>query len=276
MIGGARGAGAALAAALMLVAAGSSAGRCEEPPVMMLAQASAGAPKIAVAPSVAARPASNMPLRIDVGPADALPRHSFVQLRGLHPSIAPSVGYSIAPGAWAVPLFGLSELKLNIPAGVSGNSELSVSLMKEDGTPLAEAKTTLEIAAPVKAAAPPPSPQPPAPTPAVRPERNRAAADIPVLTPEDRQRAEALTKRGEGEMQSGNIVFARQFFLRSAQMGLPRAALLLAATYDPRELQRMRARGVLPDVDEARKWYERALELGAPEAKERLANLGGG
>jgi TPR repeat protein len=77
-------------------------------------------------------------------------------------------------------------------------------------------------------------------------------------------------------MQSGNIVFARQFFLRSAQMGLPRAALLLAATYDPRELQRMRARGVQPDVAEARKWYERALELGAPEAKERLANLGGG
>jgi hypothetical protein len=33
---------------------------------------------------------------------------------------------------------------------------------------------------------------------------------------------------------------------------------------------------VLPVVAVARNWYERALELGAPEAKERLANLGGG
>lgn len=272
---GARAAGPVLAVALVLVAAGSSAGRCEEPPPITLAQASTATPRIAVAPSLAGKPASSVPLRIDVGPPDALPRHSFVRLRGLHPSISPSVGYSIAPGAWAVPLFGLSELKLNIPAGVSGTSQLSVSLVKEDGTPLAEAKTTLQVAAPAKAEAAPPPPQPPAPTPAVRPERGRAA-DVPVLTPEDRQRAEALTKRGEGEMQSGNIVFARQFFLRSAQMGLPRAALLLAATYDPRELQRMRARGVQPDVAEARKWYERALELGAPEAKERLANLGGG
>jgi hypothetical protein len=263
--------GAVLAATLALLTAGSTSARCE-PPQIMMAQASTATPRIGVPAKVSASPASSVPLRIDVGSPDALPRHSFVQLRGLHPSIAPSVGYSIAPGAWAVPLFGLSELKLNIPAGVTGTSELSISLLKEDGTSLAEATTRLEIV-PAKAAA---APSPPSPTPAVRPERKPAAADIPVMTPEDRQRAEALTKRGEDEIQSGNIVFARQFFLRSAQMGLARAALLLAATYDPRELQRMRARGVLPDVAEARKWYERALELGAPEAKERLANLGGG
>jgi len=36
------------------------------------------------------------------------------------------------------------------------------------------------------------------------------------------------------------------------------------------------ARGIQPNMDEARKWYERARELGAPEAEERLARLGGG
>ena len=49
-----------------------------------------------------------------------------------------------------------------------------------------------------------------------------------------------------------------------------------AATHDPRELARWRVQGVLPNLAEARKWYERARELGAPEAEERLARLGGG
>jgi len=31
---------------------------------------------------------------------------------------------------------------------------------------------------------------------------------------------------------------------------------------------------VVADRDEARKWYERARELGEPEAEERLARLG--
>ena len=52
--------------------------------------------------------------------------------------------------------------------------------------------------------------------------------------------------------------------------------MLLAATYDPRELARAGVQGLLPNVEEARKWYERARELGAPEAEERLARLGGG
>ena len=69
---------------------------------------------------------------------------------------------------------------------------------------------------------------------------------------------------------------ARQFLLRAAQAGLARGALLLAATYDPRELARWRVQGVQPNLDEARKWYERARELGAPEAEERLARLGAG
>ena len=67
---------------------------------------------------------------------------------------------------------------------------------------------------------------------------------------------------------------ARQFFLRAAQMGLARGALMMAATYDPRELTRMRSVSVQPNVAEARKWYMRAVELGASEAAHKLATLG--
>jgi TPR repeat protein len=103
-----------------------------------------------------------------------------------------------------------------------------------------------------------------------------AAPRAPILSPADREAAERLIARGERETEQGNIAVARQFFVRAAQLGLARAAMLLAATYDPRELARSGVQGVQPNLAEARKWYERARELGAPEAEERLARLGGG
>jgi hypothetical protein len=130
---------------------------------------------------------------------------------------------------------------------------------------------------PRQATAAPPAPISPPPASA-RAERNgkQSAAKAPVLTPADRERAEKLIARGERETEQGNIAVARQFFLRAAEAGLPRGALLLAGTYDPRELSRMGVQGVQPNPAEARKWYMRARELGAPEAEERLARLPGG
>ena len=100
-------------------------------------------------------------------------------------------------------------------------------------------------------------------------------AQAPALTPADRENAEKLVARGERDLDQGNIAQARQFFLRAAQIGLAQGALMLAATYDPRELARMRAVSVQPNIAEARKWYMRAVELGAPDAAHKLATLGG-
>jgi TPR repeat protein len=73
----------------------------------------------------------------------------------------------------------------------------------------------------------------------------------------------------------GSILVARQYFELAADAGLAGAALRLAATYDPAELQRLEVPGVVPDRDLARKWYERARELGAREAEAPLAWLSG-
>jgi TPR repeat protein len=50
----------------------------------------------------------------------------------------------------------------------------------------------------------------------------------------------------------------------------------MAATYDPAELDRLgiEVQGAIADPAQARKWYERARALGAPEAEERLARIG--
>jgi TPR repeat protein len=48
----------------------------------------------------------------------------------------------------------------------------------------------------------------------------------------------------------------------------------LASTYDPDELAKIKVVGLQPNIEEARKWYEKARELGAAEASERLRRLG--
>jgi len=81
--------------------------------------------------------------------------------------------------------------------------------------------------------------------------------------------------RGEEQLGRGNIYAARQFFERAAEVGLAESALALAATYDATELARLKVLGLKPDSGEAKKWYERARELGAAEAEARLRRLGG-
>jgi TPR repeat protein len=56
-------------------------------------------------------------------------------------------------------------------------------------------------------------------------------------------------------------------------MGLANAAFKLAETYDPHELERLGAVGVSADLAEAQRWYARAAEYGADEAKARLVRL---
>ena len=101
--------------------------------------------RITVAPTILAEPASQAALSIQVGPAGALPGNSFVRLRGLPASVSLTEGYAIAPGSWAVPLFGLPSLKAIVPAGVSGRTEIIIHLVGVDGTTLAETRTALVV-----------------------------------------------------------------------------------------------------------------------------------
>jgi hypothetical protein len=48
------------------------------------------------------------------------------------------------------------------------------------------------------------------------------------------------------------------------------SALLLARTYDPDVLGTQDARNIVPDPAMARVWYQRAAELGSPDAQRRL------
>jgi hypothetical protein len=252
----------------LLAAFGTPAADTAENSLLRLAQG--GSPRISVANIVIAEPASRALLSIQVGPVESLPSQSYVVVRGLPLNVSLDGGHSLGAGSWAVPLHALQALKANIPAGISGRSELVVSLVTVDGVVLAEARMVLVIGQTAARSLPPPPQDLMPPQPASRPERELARGP----STEERALAARLVAQGERYFTVGDVVSARLLFRRAADWGFAPAAVRLAATYDPAELLNLQIEGVAADRDEARKWYERARELGAPEAEDRLARLG--
>jgi len=243
--------------------------------------AQAVVPSIEVANTILAEPATVIPFPIRVGPARAIPRNSFVRVRGLPPMAALTEGYSIGPGSWAVPLQALTDLKVTLPVATGGPANVTVSLVAVDGKVLAEVRTTLVVSSPLRNTRPPPTeaPAPPFATgaqPAGRPGPGPPAASpsAVAVTPADRERALQLLKKGEEQLAQGLVAPARLLFERAADLGLAEAAMALGATYDAAELDKPYLRGIGADARKAQRWYERALELGAGEADMRLRRLG--
>jgi hypothetical protein len=83
----------------------------------------------------------------------------------------------------------------------------------------------------------------------------------------------ALSARGDNLLGNGDIISARLFYERAADAGDGRAALRLGATFDPGFLARAGLPGVHGDVAQARKWYRRALALGAADAERWIKAL---
>jgi hypothetical protein len=110
-------------------------------------------------------------------------------------------------------------------------------------------------------------PTPPQPvTPSVVPRPPVAAENVSVVA--------AKMKIGVELMTYGEVTAARTMFQRVAEAGDAAGAFALAETYDPLVLGGLRLReGIMPDLALARTWYERARDLGSPEARDRISRL---
>jgi TPR repeat protein len=82
-----------------------------------------------------------------------------------------------------------------------------------------------------------------------------------------------MLQRGNELLANKDFSAAQHFYKRAAEIGLPEAALALARTFDPGELNRIGAIGVRADPEMARTWYEKARTLGSREAEEYLSRL---
>jgi hypothetical protein len=240
---------------------------------------------IKVPPVVVAEAAGQVSFPIQIEPADAIPRNSFVRLRGLPPMAALSEGYVIGAGSWAVPISALPDLKISLPVAATGRSEITILLVAMDGAVLVETRTALSVAqgaAPVRER----SAGPPGGAAMLRagvpvelaPPRQEPTAATPPVVPRsqspDRERAMRLLVKGNEQLEEGNVSAARLFFERAADAGLAEGAMALAATFDAAELGRRNVHGIKPDSKLARQWSERARQLGAGDAEDRLRRLG--
>jgi hypothetical protein len=241
------------------------------------ASAQQGRPSIVVATPLHIEPPAQVALSVRLSPLSAVPPGCFIRMRGLPSTAALSDGHSIAPGAWAVPIAALARLEVLLPEGATGQSEISITLVSADGAVLAETKATMVVSSP-RPAATTAAAAAPATTTALRstvppPQPEPQAA--PLLSPDARERALRLVRKGDEQLAEGGIAQARLLYERAAEAGLAQGAMSMAATYDPVELQRLGTRGLKPDREEARRWYERARQLGAGEAEQRLRRLAG-
>jgi len=100
-----------------------------------------------------------------------------------------------------------------------------------------------------------------------------AAASAPRKPGMNAAEISLMVERGRVLFDAGDLAAARLFFRRAANAGDAAAALAMGATYDPDVLSKRFIRGIEPDAQEARMWYERARELGSPEGPRRIEML---
>jgi hypothetical protein len=109
-----------------------------------------------------------------------------------------------------------------------------------------------------------------------------AASPVPATNPAAEQRRTAplpqgdialLLKRGRDLIAAGDIASARLMLTLVAEAGDAEACFVLAGTFDPAMLAKLRAIGVQGDPAKARSWYTRAAELGSQEARQQLQAL---
>jgi hypothetical protein len=214
----------------------------------------------------------------NLGVAGPVPPRSYILIQKLPASVALSEGDNIAPGTWAVSLSALESLRVRVPAGFVGSYDFSITLFDGAGSVLDERIIYLHAKSPIAAG---PSQQeadvtPPKQTASIPPATDApAAAEKASPTPDQLAQAERLLRQGKSFLDQGNITIARQYFARAADLGLPMAALRMAETYDPHELERANVHGPRPNISVARQWYQRAAQLGIPEAEARLRRLSG-
>jgi len=199
---------------------------------------------------------------------------------GLAPGTKLSTGRQWGATGWIVPASEVANTYLRPPLGFAGTMEYTVALQLPDKSEIERQSMRLDWAAP--AVQPPAQPAPPEQTPVqaspapqpAQPPQAQAPQQAAVETRRiDRNELDLLVKRGEELLTTGDISSARLLLRRAAEAQDARAALALAASYDPIELKRLGVYGSTPDVVAARDWYEKARQFGSREAPRRLELL---
>jgi hypothetical protein len=199
--------------------------------------------------AVSADEAVEFPVKV-AGSDQELAGHYLI-VSGLKRGARMSSGIELMFDTWRIDIAQLSDLQLVVPAGFARRQHVDIELRRADGT--TREKSRLVVVTPGAAA--------------IVADDADDAVDLPA-------QVRRTVDEGEVQIDNGSLQGARILFKRAAGKGSARAALLLAGSYDPRVIAAYKtATPPSVDIDKARLWYQRAIELGASRASQSLESL---
>jgi hypothetical protein len=220
-------------------------------------QASIATAKLSINESPRRNMGETIPLGVSVL---GLNNGGLVVVHGLENGMTLSAGTSVDEDNWWLSTAELNDAVIQPPANFVGRKDLTVEL-RLGGSVLADQRILhVEWVKPAVRVSGAITTTDAAPT----------SQAISGLSPEQ---IGVFLKRGEDLIASGDLAAAQLVLRRAADAGAAPAALMLAGTYDPMILQKLRVHGFSPDVGQARFWYEKANQLGSKEAPGRLKML---
>jgi len=198
----------------------------------------------------------DVPFKIAIDRTDIIPSRSIIAIRAIPEGATFSQGRPYGSSEWSLSPKEIGDLRIHLPENTASGSDMRIELMDADGTVLASATTRLDVT-----------------------EKGTDIAQNPsatlILRSDESDRIDDLIKHGQKMIDVGYLAGARAYFKRAAEAGSGEAALLLGACYDATFIKKIGARGIKPDPQEARNWYERAKKLGIADADAKLDALAG-
>jgi hypothetical protein len=188
------------------------------------------------------------PLPLQVQPEQAANEPFILTLSGAPAGTMLFGANRISSDAWFLPSGSVGRLEIVLPEWSTTVFEVTIALRRTDGGFAAQTRAWLSV--------PPPA---------------SLSAAVPKT---DEATAKELLARADRLIRRGDIVAARAIYQRATELGSGQAALALGSTYDPNRLWSLGALGLVGNKERAKQWYQRASELGHPEAKARLVALG--
>jgi hypothetical protein len=194
----------------------------------------------------------------------------FLVVSNLTKGTALSAGLSVGDNGWSLDATEIKDAVIRPPPNFVGVMEITVSLITGPDFKISRSQSLrFEWVAEKVPEEQPPEARVQEETP---PEAKSRSQTIHQLSPEE---TAALLKRGNELVLSGDLAAARLVLRRAAEAGNARAAFALAGTYNPITLGKLQVHGLSPDLAIARHWYEKAKELGSPDAVRELQILAG-
>jgi hypothetical protein len=182
-------------------------------------------------------------------------------------------GTEVADGEWLLKPAEIEGVKLVVPQAQSSQIDLAVAGVEEKtgvpATPPREMTVALDLGNVTvqPASAPPESQAFSATLPQAIPLPQEAEAD--TGSPE----AKTMLGKGEALLKTGDLVSARQFFIKAHGLGMAAGAFGAGQTYDPAVYTAMNVHGLAPDPARAREWYDKAASAGHDGAIKALEKL---